>query len=429
MKRSYEPDRSVGEVNSTKRIVPAGLFPRTVAAIVDLAIVAFVAGLFFIGGQKIMESAPIVKDNTTAMRDYYVDSGLYEYEIKDGEKTGQILALTTSEDYKDYENMIVNYYTVYKTSECPEEFRDDKYTMYWYNVHILGLAENPAVAPYDDLASRPELITTKGPQIFKYDESLGEDKYNARPVLDFDIAVEGDEELVKRAALRYYFIPETDNSNSQYYIYSYAVTDLMATEYFNGAYETMYKWYYIIPILVSALISAIIFYFIIPISTKNGQTLGKLTMSVALVNKLGYAYSRKQLVPRFFLNVVILIAMYLIFDLLPHGLLIFLGAATVYFFASYTVMIFTKEHKAIHDIFSATLAVNTKESVWFKNANEEERVKKRIDESKKIDLDEKPDQEKNPNILYVNPNLKKRKMAILIKTTTKIKKISKTAKK
>ncbi len=131
-----------------------------------------------------------------------------------------------------------------------------------------------------------------------------------------------------------------------------------------------------------------------------------MTMSIALVNKLGYAYDRKQLIPRVFFNLTLLVAMYLIFDLLPHGLLIFIGAATIYFFASYTVMIFTKEHKAIHDYFAATIAIDAKKSVWFKDANEEARVQKRIDESAKIDLDPKLDKEKNPNLLYVNPKFK-----------------------
>lgn len=409
MKRTYEPDRSVGNVNSTKRIEPAGLFARTVAAIVDLAIVAFVAGLFYIGGQAIMEKTSIVKDATTEMRKYYIDSGLYRYKVDDeGQLTQEIEFLTDSEDYKDYEDMIVNYYTVYKTSQCPEQYRDDKYTMYWYNVHILGLEVNPAAEPFDaeELNARPALIKEKGPKIFKYDETLGEDKYNARPVLIFDSTVEGEQQLAEKAALRYYFISEESNSNNEYYIYSYTLTDLMATDYFNNAYNTMYQWYYIIPILVSALLSSIIFYFVVPIITKNGQTLGKMTMSIALVNKLGYAYDRKQLIPRVFFNLTLLVAMYLIFDLLPHGLLIFIGAATIYFFASYTVMIFTKEHKAIHDYFAATIAIDAKKSVWFKDANEEARVKKRIDESAKIDLDPKLDKEKNPNLLYVNPKFK-----------------------
>lgn len=407
MKRTYVPDRSVEQVNSTKKIVPAGLFARTVAAIVDLAIVAFIAGLFFIGGQYIMERSSLVLDSVNEMRDYYITSGLLRYEEKDGELTNE-LVFYKYDNYKDYENLLVNYFTVYKTSECPEQYRDDKYTTYWYNVHILGLAENPNATPFEqkDLDARPDLVKEKGSKIFKYDDTLGEDMYSSRPVLNFDPAVDGEEELIKNAALRYYFIAEESNENNDYYVYSYAVTDLMSSEYFNNAYTTMFKWYYVVPILVSALLSALIFYFIIPIITKNGQTLGKMTMSIALVNKLGYSYSKKQLIPRFFFNVVLIIAMYLIFDLFPHGWLILLGAVTIYFFASYTVMVFTKDHKAIHDYFAATMAVNTKESVWFKDANEEARIQKRIEESGKIDFDEKLDKEKNPNLLYVNPKFK-----------------------
>lgn len=381
----------------TKKIVSAGLFSRTIAAIVDLAIVAFVAGIFYMGGQTIAQNTSVVKDNVNLQREYYVASGLFEYVMDGEEETLEVTPKITSTDYKDYENMIVNYFTVYKTSECPEDYRDSKYTMYWYNVHVLGLEEDPLAVPYTDLDSLPN-FTVRGKNIFTYDDSEI-DKYNARPILKEDT------ETMRNAALRYYYIPTDENTDNDNFVYNYATVDLRSTEFFYIAESTMNLWLNFVPIIIGIVLSSIIFYFVIPICTKNGQTLGKMTFHIGIVNELGYQIKKVQLIPRFIFELFLLAAAYLICDFfIPYGLFVFLGIATVYFLASYLMMIFSKNNKSIHDIFAITRVIDMRQSTWFKDANEEAGVEKRISESQKIIFDETIDYRENPNVLYVNPD-------------------------
>lgn len=395
MEKTIEQDRRSEKDKTTKRIIPAGLFYRCVAAVIDLAITAFVGGILLIGAQALMNSTPVVQSNRQEITKYSLDSGLFHY--KDDDPAKDVVPYTESTNYKDYEAILVNYYTNYKVSGCPSEYQNAKYTIYWYNVHIIGLEENAAAEPYTDLTSRPDLVVKKGPQIFEYQKGEGDViLYDQLPVLKTSVS--------DVAALHYYFISETENTEGNYYVYSYAVTDLYSTNYFNSAYTEMYNWYYTFPIIVSFALSALIFYFIIPILTKNGQTLGKLSFHIGLVNKLGYQYKKVQLIPRFFFTVLLLVTGYIISLFFAYSLFVFLAIATLLLLVSYCIAVFTTEHKAIHDYFAGTIVIDLRQSTWFKDAEEEKRIQKRIDEYINIQSDEELDYEKNPNLLYVNGN-------------------------
>lgn len=413
MEKIIEQDRRSEKDKTTKKIIPAGLFYRCVAAVVDLAITTFIGGIFLIGAQWAINQTPTVQSSRQEMAEFSVDSGLFHY--KDDNPANDVMPFTDSTNYKDYETMLVNYYTNYKVNGCPEEYRDAKYTTYWYNVHLLGLSENPAVEAYTDLDSRPDIVTKKGPTLFEYQKGEGDAiLYDQLPVLKSGVS--------DASAFHYYYIPEADNAEGTYYIYSYAVTDLYSTNYFNNAYINMYNWYYTFSIIISFSLSALIFYFIIPILTKNGQTLGKLTFHIGLVNKLGYQYKKIQLIPRFFFTVLLLVTAYIVSQFFVYSLFIFLAAATILLLVSYCIAVFTSEHKAIHDYFAGTTVIDLRQSTWFKDAEEEKRTQKRIDEYIHIQSDEELDYEKNPNLLYVNGNFKDKEKGDSDKGSDKAKK-------
>ena len=147
-----------------------------------------------------------------------------------------------------------------------------------------------------------------------------------------------------------------------------------------------------------------IFYFIIPLCFKNGETIGKKVMHTCLVNKLGYQYSRLQLIPRFLFPTFLIIAIVFITGFSFWSLLIV--SATI--LVSYLFVIFSKNNKALHDYFAGTLVIDARESTWFKNAKEEERTQKDVDEyveGVKNSVDATP----NEDILYTNPHFKDKK--------------------
>ncbi|MPN08847.1 hypothetical protein SDC9_156133 [bioreactor metagenome] len=118
MEKIIEQDRRSEKDKTTKKIIPAGLFYRCVAAVVDLAIAAFVGGIFLIGAQAVMNQTPIVQSNRQEITKYSIDSGLFHY--KDDDPAKEVIPFTDSTNYKDYETILVNYYTNYKVNGCPE---------------------------------------------------------------------------------------------------------------------------------------------------------------------------------------------------------------------------------------------------------------------------------------------------------------------
>ena len=124
-------------------------------------------------------------------------------------------------------------------------------------------------------------------------------------------------------------------------------------------------------------------------------------MHTCLVNKLGYQYSRLQLIPRFLFPTFLIIAVIFITGFSIWSLLI----TSVAFLASYIFAIFSKNNRAFHDIFAGTLVVDARESTWFKNAEEEEKTQREIDEYvesvRSSDINAS-----NDNIIYTNPHFK-----------------------
>jgi hypothetical protein len=78
--------------------------------------------------------------------------------------------------------------------------------------------------------------------------------------------------------------------------------------------------------------------------------------------------------------------------------------ATLYTLVSYCLVLFTKDHKAIHDYFALTQVIDAKQSIWYKDANEEAKVDASIKASPKTTLETELE---GKNLLYVNPEITK----------------------
>jgi uncharacterized RDD family membrane protein YckC len=101
----------------------------------------------------------------------------------------------------------------------------------------------------------------------------------------------------------------------------------------------------------SALVSFIIFYIIVPLLAKQGQTLGKRASQLMVVNDKGYFIRWWQLPVRsLVLAVTLFTALYTIFGSL---------------LLSYTLMVFTKYYRSANDFFALTRVVDKKASVIF----------------------------------------------------------------
>ena len=390
-------------VNGLKNISDAKLFSRFVAFIVDLAIMAFTFFSLLLFTQNVVcKNSPYVKSAQDEFYGYNIDSGLFKWN-----EQNNALVPQEYESYKEYQDLFANYYLTYLTSECPEKYRvsyvveDVDLSVYWFNVHVLGQEDILNKYP-DDIAKLDQLVTSKGPDLFTYQLDADNNKLVHNFALpkclnnDPSAKVSEDDNKVLRM---YFFIADADNKDNETSYYHVALKDLSARKFVSNAYDNWYNHYYKMPIIFCFAFAALSFFFVIPMIFKNGETLGKLMFHLGLCNKLGYKYHRIQLIPRFFVTVSIVVILYLLFDFS----IISLGIFTFYTLASYTLSIFTKNHKAIHDFISGTIVYDKVHSEVFDDATEEARIQAEIQKVKPIDL--KPDIRKDDDsLLYVNEN-------------------------
>lgn len=111
-------------------------------------------------------------------------------------------------------------------------------------------------------------------------------------------------------------------------------------------------------ILLSLSVSFIIVYLIIPLLMKNNETVGQKLLSIGVVSlKDGFAIKKSQFLIRFL--VIFLI----------EGLLSILLFA-IPLIVSFSMMIFNKNALSLHDYLSATICVDKKHTLIYKNFDE-----------------------------------------------------------
>ena len=151
-------------------------------------------------------------------------------------------------------------------------------------------------------------------------------------------------------------------------------------------------------IFPSVFLSFSIFFIIIPLCFKNGETLGKKVMHIALINKSGFAVQKRQIV---FRQTILLLYVFFCSFIIGVGLTsfatLFLGVF-IYFLAT----IISKSHRSFADYAAYTLEIDTLTSVWFTDALEEgakdEEIKENIKKYKKNKVE-------NKNIIQVGSTI------------------------
>ena len=294
--------------NELKSIKKASFPKRIIAFIMDGAVALFVFFGFFI-----FAFSPIA-NNALGMKKAYeegsklqVDSGLY-VETERNKQTTYIPLNKYEYGSKDeYVVHLKSYYLEYKTTKAPD-----------YNVPIKN-SDGVEVLPKD-----------------YYTEAWFNEKMSG--VSDVNTAKQAAKEAL------------TDFSK---YLYSYQKTITLCQLFIAGC---------------SYVASFGIFYILVPLLFKNGETFGKKTMGLALVTKSGYDVKKRQIVLRqLFLFVYVGVFSFYLgvgftsFATLGLGVLIYFVAAFI-----------SKTNRSFADMLSYTFLIDAKNSVWFKDKNEEE---------------------------------------------------------
>lgn len=117
----------------------------------------------------------------------------------------------------------------------------------------------------------------------------------------------------------------------------------------------------LIPLLIGF---AFIFDFLVPVFSKESQTIGKHILGLAVISKDGYHYKKSKHVLRFFA--------YVVFELL-------LGIATIggFLLISYTMFLFVRNRRCLHDVVGGSVVIEKNESFFFRNPVEEQYYEER----------------------------------------------------
>lgn len=271
----------------------------------------------------------------------------------------------TFDSYKVYLNATYNFYTNKDLSFHNELLEmifsktdiSDSELNYWFNTQVLNIDQSLDYDVYylenDDLYSSPlndnckvkETITFKGETFTKTsDDNRQNQEYILASIKIFSDTLD---------------FPGT---------YQEALLHLRNTDEYSNYYLQLerisrYEAY------IAIAISGLIYFLIIPLFFKNGETFGMKIMHVGLVNSLEYQVSK----PQVFLKNFFILAE------------IFVGIFTFFlvFLVDYILMIFTKRHRSFSDLIAATVVIDTKTSVWFVSRSVEEKLISQIEENLK----------------------------------------------
>ena len=188
----------------------------------------------------------------------------------------------------------------------------------------------------------------------------------------------------------------SDKSELQNYqdLASEAMTDLGKTEFFQTLKKDLNKSQ-IFVMTLSFLCSYSIVFFTIPVCFKNGQTIGKKILNLSFVTKDGYDIKRRQIVFRqLILFVYVSLAAFIIgVELITTAVTLMFGVG-IYFVA----VALSKPNRSFADYLSYTYLIDSKNSVWFHDEEQEKEKEGEIEQNIKKLHKYTP---KNKNIIQV----------------------------
>ena len=115
----------------------------------------------------------------------------------------------------------------------------------------------------------------------------------------------------------------------------------------------------------SIAFSPFIFFFLIPLLSPNGMTLGKRIVKTAVLGADGYKAKKINIVIHYF--IILLEFELLLIPNLAFGLMAWMFASLIGFMA----LVMTRNHQSIHDKIARTIVIRAKDSIWFENEEAE----------------------------------------------------------
>lgn len=331
-------------------IHPAGYGKSTLGFILDAVFtIAMIFVIYFAFGRPVLLNAQNYDGKYQEYTSFVKDSHLTQ-----GDDAGTFLSYSASAEdgkagYEKYQEAVVYYYTEFIPNNPNAVFAEED-----------GVSKNEDGTYSKESVSKFVLkkvykLNADGTQIeanadpyFVLNEST-EDPYDVTLSADYS----GTTDPLKLTSLLEYFASEGQKG-----VYYEAITHFSSQAYFSTLQNQLGLIRYI-SFLPSFIASPFIFFFLIPIFTPNGKTLGKLIAKTAVLSGDGYK-ARK-------LNTILHYAcLTLVWEclLIPNTAIGIMGMMLI-LLIDYMVLVLSKTHQSLHDKIAQTLVVNSKESVWF----------------------------------------------------------------
>ena len=196
--------------------------------------------------------------------------------------------------------------------------------------------------------------------------------------------LDDDERFVLNTETNYFEVKEDLTEESKTEVIKFlkeetetALADLYYKDFYSEI-NTKIKIGDLLKFIPTYLFSFGLVYFLFPLIFKNGETLGKLSMHLCLVNKNGYKVTRPLVLLRqlFFFFEITFITFVLGF--LNWAMLVTLGIGLT---ALLVGTLISKQNRSLHDFIAGSMVVDAKESIFFKDAKEENKYENEMNEN------------------------------------------------
>lgn len=279
--------------------------------------------------------------------------------------------------YKNYEDDLVYFFSTFMPSvpEYGYNIKDsEKYNLSYFNKEWLGLS---LTADENGLY---------GNQYYQPGKDESDNlSLNVRPILlpsvEADLANDEKKEATAKALYKLYY--EDTSVECLYYKAALLVVESETYQTFYGDAKTVFT----LAEVPTLLIPPLVFFVIIPLCKKDGETLGKRILHLCLLSKDESAVKRWQVAVHGLIFVIIPAAFLLPLDVGMIFMAIFLFVAI----DMMTLMV-NKNGQALEDRLAGTIVIDKSISSWGcapEEKKEEESEKTDVDETKVVDVEAK----------------------------------------
>lgn len=394
-----EKNQNLDTKNKISRYEPAPMAKRLFAGIMDAAVFIFVFLAMALWVFTFIANAAFrYNDINNVGKRYHLATHLFlAQKIDDDGNLVVVPVKDSTGNMNDYSEL-----TLYSSSNENPSFYIERIYYYYHNFKTnvdIELPTNGEYDPINDHFASPEysqeingvlpvdLYTNEwfSKEILKVEEA---DSF-------FEIASESDSYL---ASIK---VKEGSN-NSEVITFlknrAYEATgDMYHSDYFQAIEKQIEKIQYFI-FLPPFAISYGIFFILIPLLFKDGQTLGKKTMAVAVISFDGYSAKKRQIL---FREVLLFIVIFLL------GIVVGIGLTSFAIMAAGVVLLFIgtlipKNKRSIFDYAAYTIVIDSIHSVWFKNKVDEARHQQELEDNMSKYKKYIPE---NPNLIQVGSTI------------------------